>query len=93
MRFLDAFPSRERKRAVPGQAAAYGITGIMRILRAIAFLPMALALSHAQPAVEIRVDGEARLGPFRPIYSYFGYDEPNYTYSANGKKLMANWPR
>ena len=60
----------------------------MRILRAIAFLPVALALSHAQPAVEIRVDGEARLGPFRPIYSYFGYDEPNYTYSANGKKLI-----
>ena len=60
----------------------------MRILRAIAVLPVALALAHAQPAVEIRVDGEAKLGPFRPIYSYFGYDEPNYTYSANGKKLI-----
>ena len=60
----------------------------MRFLRAIAFLPVALALSHAQQAVEIRVDGEVKQGPFRPIFSYFGYDEPNYTYSANGKKLI-----
>ena len=27
-------------------------------------------------------------GPFRPIYSYFGYDEPNYTYMPNGRKLI-----
>jgi hypothetical protein len=60
----------------------------MRILRAIAFPLAALALAHAQQAVEIRVDGEAKQGPFRPIYSYFGYDEPNYTYSANGRKLI-----
>ena len=23
-----------------------------------------------------------------PIWNYFGYDEPNYTYSSNGKKLL-----
>ncbi len=23
-----------------------------------------------------------------PIWNYFGYDEPNYTYSPNGKKLL-----
>ena len=39
-------------------------------------------------AAEIRVDAAARQGPFRPIYYYFGYDEPNYTYSPNGKKLI-----
>ena len=39
-------------------------------------------------AVEIRVDAGVKQGAFRPIYSYFGYDEPNYTYSANGKKLI-----
>ena len=41
----------------------------------------------AQP-VEIRVDAAAVEGPFRPIYAYFGYDEPNYTYTANGRKLI-----
>ena len=29
-----------------------------------------------------------RLAPFRPIYAYFGYDEPNYTYTKNGRKLI-----
>ena len=41
----------------------------MRILRAIAFLPLSLA--RARQAVEIRVDGEVRQGPFRPIFSYW----------------------
>jgi len=50
--------------------------------------PVELKLARAQQPVEIRVDGEVRQGPFRPIFSYFGYDEPNYTYSANGKKLI-----
>jgi xylan 1,4-beta-xylosidase len=27
-------------------------------------------------------------GPFRPIWNFFGYDEPNYTYGPNGKKLL-----
>jgi xylan 1,4-beta-xylosidase len=57
-------------------------------MRYIVFMLAALGL-QAQPPVEIRVDAEARLGPFRPIFSYFGYDEPNYTYAANGKKLIA----
>jgi xylan 1,4-beta-xylosidase len=38
--------------------------------------------------VEIRVDTLVKQGGYHPIYSYFGYDEPNYTYSANGKKLI-----
>jgi xylan 1,4-beta-xylosidase len=28
------------------------------------------------------------MAPFRPIYTYFGYDEPNYTYTKNGTKLI-----
>jgi xylan 1,4-beta-xylosidase len=46
-----------------------------------------LALS-AQTPVEIRVDAAAKLGAYRPMYAYFGYDEPNYTYMPNGKKLI-----
>ncbi|MBZ5620809.1 MAG: beta-xylosidase [Acidobacteriia bacterium] len=41
----------------------------------------------AQP-VEIRVDARVTEGPFRPLYAWFGYDEPNYTYTTNGKKLI-----
>jgi xylan 1,4-beta-xylosidase len=42
----------------------------------------------AQDAVVIRVDTASRQGAFKPISSYFGYDEPNYTYMKNGAKLV-----
>ena len=36
----------------------------------------------------IRVDANAKQGPLKPVWSYFGYDEPNYTYTKNGTKLI-----
>jgi xylan 1,4-beta-xylosidase len=42
----------------------------------------------ASPHVSIRVDASHETGPWQPIWNYFGYDEPNYTYSPNGKKLL-----
>lgn len=53
-----------------------------------AVLALALFPAMAQQPVQIRVDGAAALGAFRPLYAYFGYDEPNYTYTANGRKLI-----
>jgi xylan 1,4-beta-xylosidase len=38
--------------------------------------------------VTIRVDASQRLGPYRPIWNWFGYDEPNYTTMPNGRKLL-----
>ena len=35
----------------------------------------------AQNGVTIHVNAADTIGPFKPIYAYFGYDEPNYTYS------------
>jgi xylan 1,4-beta-xylosidase len=35
------------------------------------------------------VDADAKLGPFRAIYTYFGGDEPNFTYMKNGRKLVS----
>src|SRR5687768_16846537 len=43
----------------------------------------------AQDRVTIRVHAAARRGPLRPVYSFFGYDEPNYTYMKDGKKLLS----
>lgn len=40
------------------------------------------------PAVEIQVHADQTDGELSPIWNYFGYDEPNYTYAANGKKLL-----
>ena len=39
-----------------------------------------------------RVDTNAALGPFKPIWRYFGYDEPNYTYMKDGRKLIGELP-
>ena len=38
--------------------------------------------------VQIQVDAGTSEGPVRPVWSFFGYDEPNYTYTENGKKLL-----
>lgn len=42
----------------------------------------------AQNTTTIRVNAAETVGPFQPIYGYFGYDEPNYTYTKNGRKLI-----
>lgn len=41
----------------------------------------------------ITVDAAKTVGPFKSIYSWFGYDEPNYTYAPNGKKLVGELVR
>jgi len=38
--------------------------------------------------VVVRVDAASTMGPFRPVWAFFGYDEPNYTYAPNGRKLL-----
>src|SRR5579863_4700616 len=42
----------------------------------------------AQQTVTIRVDASHRGESFKPVWNYFGYDEPNYTYTDNGRKLI-----
>ena len=49
---------------------------------------LAAFLMLAQHPMTIRVDAARTVGPFKPIYAYFGYDEPNYTYTNNGRKLV-----
>ena len=53
------------------------------------FLPLLLTLTAFAQDVTIKVDAARPLGPLRPVWSYFGYDEPNYTYMKDGKKLLS----
>jgi len=39
--------------------------------------------------VTIRVDVGHSLGALPPVWAYFGYDEPNYTYMPHGKELIS----
>lgn len=38
--------------------------------------------------IVIHVSANAKIGPFNPVWRFFGYDEANYTYTANGRKLI-----
>jgi xylan 1,4-beta-xylosidase len=40
--------------------------------------------------VSIRVDAARSSGPLKPIWRFFGADEPNYAYMTHGKKLIAD---
>jgi xylan 1,4-beta-xylosidase len=50
---------------------------------------LAPANAQASPRAEIVVASDRKVGPLTPIWSWFGYDEPNYTYTPNGKKLLS----
>jgi xylan 1,4-beta-xylosidase len=42
----------------------------------------------AQTAVSVNVDLDQKIGPYTPIYSWFGYDESNYSTTKNGQALL-----
>lgn len=58
-----------------------------RLLLPLIFL--AACFSSAQETtVTIHVDAALAKQTFPPVWNFFGYDEPNYTYAPNGKKLL-----
>jgi xylan 1,4-beta-xylosidase len=61
-----------------------------RIFQWIFFLTGILTnqISIAQQP-KIIVDFSKEIGNMKPIYAWFGYDEPNYTYMKDGKKLLS----
>ena len=66
-----------------------------RTLTALLLLLFTTCLCRSQqgePNVAIEVHADQPDGPMIPIWNYFGYDEPNYTYAPNGKKLLAELP-
>jgi xylan 1,4-beta-xylosidase len=51
-----------------------------------------VSFSLAQSPLEktsISVDLSKEIGGMKPVWSWFGYDEPNYTYMKDGKKLLS----
>jgi xylan 1,4-beta-xylosidase len=66
--------------------------GLLRcILGASAFVVVTALGCRAQEnpgVIHIQVHADRPDGNLPPIWNYFGYDEPNYTYAPNGKKLL-----
>lgn len=48
-----------------------------------------ISLFSQNSTVNINVDLAKEKGPMKPIWAWFGYDEPNYTYMKDGKKLLS----
>lgn len=62
----------------------------LSICTVIALLWLSSSLcALAQNIVEINVSAQTRLGAWKPIWRYFGYDEPNYTYMKYGRQLLS----
>jgi xylan 1,4-beta-xylosidase len=63
------------------------------VLLSVVFGVTGFAMLHgsAQPQgpVTIRVDTAVRKAPMHPFWAWYGHDEPNYTYTPNGKKLLS----
>lgn len=43
---------------------------------------------NAQSKASIEVNFDKNIAPMKPIWAWFGYDEPNYTYMKDGQKLL-----
>ena len=61
----------------------------MRTFSLIIFFTFAVIATYSQEStIKLKIDANEVIGEMVPIYAYFGYDEPNYTYRENGKKLL-----
>src|ERR1043165_6289811 len=57
-------------------------------LPALAFLSALHAQAPATIPVTIKVDAAQPKAELKPIYRFFGADEPNYSYMKDGRKLL-----
>src|SRR4051812_22790033 len=51
-------------------------------------MPAPSALVQPAPPVGIGVDLAKPVGPYKPIYAWFGYDEANFTTGRDGRRLL-----
>lgn len=64
---------------------------IKKVLSVLCFLGVWMGQTNAQSnqdTVRIEVDFAIEKGSMKPIWAWWGYDEPNYTYMKDGRKLL-----
>ncbi|TCC91642.1 beta-xylosidase [Pedobacter frigiditerrae] len=49
-----------------------------------------IKVSNAQTNANIEVNFDKKIEEMKPIWAWFGYDEPNYTYMKDGQKLLTD---
>ncbi len=63
------------------------MTKLLTLLAAIPLCILPITLSAQQP-VQIHVHLNQPTGTLKPVWTYIGHDEPNYTYSPEGRALL-----
>ena len=66
---------------------AFCLLYLAQAILAQGVIPPSPAASTESPAT-ITVNLSSKLGPYKPIYNWFGYDEADYTTMPNGKALL-----
>jgi xylan 1,4-beta-xylosidase len=63
----------------------------MKKILVYGFIMAFFLTGHPAPAqtATIHVNLEKETGEMKPVWAWFGYDEPNYTYMKDGKKLLS----
>jgi xylan 1,4-beta-xylosidase len=63
---------------------------ILIVFCSVYFLTAKTFSQQSSPASDaiINVDLSKSIAPMKPVWAWFGYDEPNYTYMKDGKKLL-----
>ena len=62
---------------------------ITKYLLLVNFLVINFSIQAQTETVSIRVDLSKEKAPMKPVWAWFGYDEPNFTYMKDGKKLLS----
>jgi len=62
--------------------------GCILLLLLTGFLPLLARCEENPLTVNVQVHADQPDGTIAPIWNYFGYDEPNYSYAPNGRKLL-----
>lgn len=60
----------------------------MKKLLAILICGLAATAASAQQNVQIHVNASDNVGSMKPVWAWIGHDEPNYTYSREGRQLL-----
>jgi xylan 1,4-beta-xylosidase len=85
MRVFSGTPSPPK---LVAQKFAFFRTRKTALLCLLFFALLGTAVAGQAPPVRITVQADRSEGNFSPVWNYFGYDEPNYSYTANGTKLL-----
>jgi xylan 1,4-beta-xylosidase len=71
-------------------ARAAVVLGAMLVASAIQICPLPATQGRI---ISINVDARVAQGPLPHVWTFFGYDEPNFTYMPNGRKLLKELSR